>query len=242
MRNNTQQLDQPSLRYILQNDDLCLSRNPRGTDKGDPKSYIDKFYEQHFAVYREQPIKLMEIGFRHGASLALWSKYFTKGSILGVDNFSDVVVGEDLPVVEEWVKRPNIQIAVGDAYSKLFADKIYDQFDIIIDDGPHWLATQQIALELYVPKLKPTGIFVIEDILTGGLAIFPLLKKVPADFNVYFYDFRWHRVTGDNCLFVVKPNNSSIGWRLNRGMIILLGVLYAITEGPLRLLKKVLKG
>jgi SAM-dependent methyltransferase len=242
MKNNTQQVDKPSLRYILQNDDLCLSRNPRGTDKGDKKSYIDKFYERHFAVYRDQPIKLMEIGFRHGASLALWSKYFTKGSILGVDNFSDVVVGEDLPVVEEWVKRLNIQISVGDAYSKFFADKISDQFDIIIDDGPHWLATQQIALELYLPKLKPTGIFVVEDILIGGLAIFPLLKKVPAGFYVYFYDFRWHKVCGDNCLFVVKPNNSSIGWRLNRGVIILLGVLYAITEGPLRLLKKLLKG
>lgn len=210
MTTNTHRSDKSSLRYILQSDNLCISRNPQGTDKG-KKSYIDKFYERHFAVYRDQPMKLMEIGFRHGASLALWSKYFSKGSILGVDNFSDVAIGQDLPVVEEWIKRPNVQISVGDAYSQLFADQITDKFDIIIDDGPHWLTSQQSALELYLPKLKPTGVFVVEDILTGGLAIFPLLKKVPTGFNVYFYDFRWHRVSGDNCLFVVKPNNGSLG-------------------------------
>lgn len=243
MTNDVNRPDSSSLQYILQSDNLCISSNPQGTDKGDKKSYIDKFYERHFAAYRDQPIKLLEIGFRHGASLALWSKYFSSGSILGVDNFSDVAIGQDLPVVDEWVKRPNVQISVGDAYSQPFADKIAGQFDIIIDDGPHWLKAQQCALDLYLPKLKPTGIFVIEDILTGGLAIFPLLNKVPTGFNAYFYDFRWHRKIGDNCLFVVKPNNGSIWWEaLNRGLIILLGVLYFLTEGPLRLIKKVLKG
>jgi len=240
MINSTHQPDQQSLRYILQSDKLCISRNPRGTDKG-VKSYIDKFYERHFAVYQNQPINLMEIGFRHGASLALWSKYFSKGVILGVDNFSDAAIGQDLPVVEEWINLHNVKISIGDAYSNLFAEKIVGQFDIIIDDGPHTLSAQQIALELYLPKLKPTGIFVVEDILSGGLAIFPLLRMVPVGFNVYFYDFRWHRVCGDNCLFVVELNNGSFGW-LNRGVIILLGFLYLLTEGPLRLLKKVLKG
>jgi len=185
----------------------------------------------------------MEIGFRHGASLALWSKYFVKGSIIGVDNFSDVAVGQNLPVAEEWINRPNIQIFLGDAYSEIFANKIAGQFDIIIDDGPHTLETQQIALELYLVKLKPAGIFVVEDILAGGLAIFPLLKKVPAGFKVYFYDFRWHRVCGDNCLFVVKPTNGSrVRERGNRALIVLLGALYLLVEGPLRLLRKILKG
>ena len=234
-------LGSASLRDILQSDNLCLSRNPRGTDKGDKKSYIEKFYERHFAAYRDQPIKLMEIGFRHGASLALWSTYFTKGSILGVDNYSDAAVGDDLPIVEEWIKHPNIEISIGDAYSRSFADKITGPFDIVIDDGPHTLETQQIALELYLPKLKPSGVFVVEDIMAGGLAIFPLLKKVPIGFNVYFYDFRWHRVCGDNCLFVVRPNSNKITAAVNRALIILLGALYVPTEGTLRLLKRLLK-
>lgn len=235
-------LDHAPLRRILQDDDLCLSHNPRGTDKGDKKSYIEKYYERHFAAYRDQPIKLIEIGFRHGASLALWSKYFTKGQILGADNFSDVAVGEALPVVDAWIKRPNVEISLGDAYSKTFAEKLTDKFDIIIDDGPHTLETQQIALELYLPKLKPNGTFVVEDILSGGLAIFPLLKKVPAGFNVYFYDFRWHRVCGDNCLFVVKPNSNKLTATINRVLIALLGALYVPIEGSLRLIKKLLKG
>lgn len=235
------QPDRPSLRDILSEYDLCLSHNPRGTDKGDKKSYIEKFYEKQFAAYRDKPIKLMEIGFRHGASLALWSKYFNKGSILGADNFSDTSVRENLPIVEAWIKQSNIQISIGDAYSRSFAEKLTDHFDIIIDDGPHTLETQLIALELYLPKLKPDGVFVVEDILTGGLAILPLLKKVPIGFNAYFYDFRWHRVCGDNCLFVVRPNNNKITALINRILITLLGASYVPTEGVLRMLKKLLK-
>ncbi len=240
MSNTALPISANTLRRILEKDDLCLSRNPRGTDKGDKKSYIDKYYERHFAAYRDQPIKLMEIGFRHGASLALWSEYFSKGKILGADNFSDVAVGHELPVVEQWVKRPNVEISVGDAYSEGFAKGLKDKFDIIIDDGPHTLETQQIALSLYLPKLKPNGTFVIEDILSGGLAIFPLLSRVPAGFNVYFYDFRWHRLCGDNCLFVVKPSNSRIGGYLNRISITLRGAFYFPVEGSLRLIKKLL--
>ncbi len=144
-------------------------------------------------------------------------------------------------MVDDWIKRPNVRISIGDAYSKLFSEKITEGFDIIIDDGPHTLKTQKIALELYLPKLKPDGIFIVEDILSGGLAIFPLLMKVPTGFNIYFYDFRWHKLCGDNCLFVVRPNGNKITAALNRLAIILVGAFYVPTEGTLRLLKKLVK-
>jgi hypothetical protein len=238
----TNRLEKKTLREILQSDNLCLSINPRGTDKGDKKSYIEKFYERHFAAYRDKNIELMEIGFRHGASLALWSKYFKKGSILGVDNFSDLAVGDDLPIVDEWINQPNIRLKIGDAYSKSFSEEISESFDIVIEDGLHTLETQKIALELYLPKLKPGGVFIVEDILSGGLAILPLLKKVPVGFNVYFYDFRWHRLSGDNCLFVVKHSNNKIITVVNRVAIIILGTLYVPTEGSLRWFKRFRKG
>ena len=178
----------------------------------------------------------MEIGFRHGASLALWDKYFAKAKILGVDNFSDLAVGSEMPIVKEWVGSEKITTKIGDAYSAEFAGEIENKFDIIIDDGPHWIDTQQKALELYLPKLKPRGIFIIEDILIGGLAIFPLLKKVPLGFSVSFFDYRWDKPIGDNCLFVVR-HSSKISSVFNRICIIFIAILYFFAEGPFRLLK-----
>lgn len=213
----------------------------RGTGKGNKKSYIEKFYEKQFAAYRDKPIKLMEIGFRHGASLALWSKYFNKGSILGADNFSDISARENLPIVEDRIKQSNIQISIGDAYSRSFAEKLTDHCDMIIDDGPHTIETQLIDLELYLPKLKPGGVFFVEDILTGGLATLPLLKNVPIGFNAYFYNFRWHRVCGDNCLCVVRPDNDKATALINRILIKLLGASYEPTKGVLCMLKNLLK-
>ena len=77
------------LKKILKEENLNLSENNLGTDKGDYKSYIDLFYEKYFFEFKEKKINLLEIGFRHGASLCLWSNYFKNGYILGLDNYSD---------------------------------------------------------------------------------------------------------------------------------------------------------
>lgn len=231
-------MNEMKLESILINNNLCISKNARGTDKH-VKSFISKFYEKNFCLLQYQSIDLLEIGFRHGASLALWDKYFEKGRILGVDNFSDLAVGSKMPIVKKWVESEKISTKIGDAYSPAFAREIEKSFDIIIDDGPHWIDSQQKALELYLPKLKPKGVFIIEDILSGGLAIFPLLKKVPLGFNVSFFDYRWHKAIGDNCLFVVR-RTTKISSLLNRIYILCIALVYLLLEGPFRLLKGIL--
>jgi hypothetical protein len=228
-------MNKMKLESILIDNDLCISKNPCGTDKH-VKSFLSKFYEKNFSSFQNQPIDLMEIGFRHGASLALWDKYFEKAKILGVDNFSDLAVGSDMPIVKEWVESKKITIKTGDAYSAKFAGEIENKFDIIIDDGPHWIYTQQRALELYLPKLKLNGIFIIEDILIGGLAIFPLLRQVPLGFSVSFFDYRWDKPIGDNCLFVVRHTSKTLSV-INRIYIIFIAILYFFSEGPFRLFK-----
>jgi hypothetical protein len=157
--NSTERPEKNLLRDILDEGGLCLSQNPRGTDKGYKKYYIERFYEKHFSAYRTRPISLMEIGFRHGTSLALWSRYFRDGNILGL----------------------------------------------------------------------------------GLDTIFPLLKSVPSGYSVFFYDFRWHRFHGDNCLFVVKASCNRLTSAISRSALMLLGVLYLPTEGFLRLIKRTVK-
>lgn len=229
------------LKDILKNENLNLTDNPRGTDKGDKKSYIDKFYESQFALFREKPVRLMEIGFRHGASLALWSSYFSSGKIIGLDNLSDACIQENLSINHDWINRENVETIIGDAYSQSFSDALRGKFDIIIDDGPHSIKSQKISIGLYLKKLNEGGLFIVEDILMGGIAIFPLLLSVPRGYIAKFYDFRMHKLSGDNCLFVIQNESRLLVVCANRFAMSLKAIMYLFTEGPLRLMRKLFK-
>lgn len=229
------------LKDILKEEGLNLTENPRGTDKGDKKSYVDKFYEKKFFSFREKQLRLMEIGFRHGASLALWSSYFVNGKIFGLDNLSDACIQENLTINQNWLNRQNVETIIGDAYSENFSKQVQGPFDIIIDDGPHSIWSQKKAIELYLKKMNDDGLFIIEDILLGGVAIFPLLASVPSGYIAKFYDFRLHKLSGDNCLFVIQKESRILMVILNRLLVSLIGLMYLLTEGSLRLLRKAFK-
>ncbi len=193
-----------TLKEILIKENLMLSGNPRGTDKGDYKSYIEKFYEGAFQPFRNKKISLLEIGTRHGASLALWSSYFELGQIMGIDNYSDLALLDD-PPDQNWVSRPNVKILSADAYDPEFARSINIEFDIVIDDGPHSKASQKAALMLYLPKLKMDGLFIIEDIQSWArLAVFGFIRFIPMRYSIHPLDFRADGKGDDNFLFVVK--------------------------------------
>lgn len=145
-------------------DEKNLKVNPNyGTDKGEPKSYIEGYYEENFKRYREKDITLVEIGVRSGASLKLWSEYFSEQSkIYGLDNLYDKDV-HSVPINEEWTSSQNVEYIVGDAYTQEICDRL-PSIDILIDDGPHTFESHVKLLEVYIPKLNPGGVIVIEDI------------------------------------------------------------------------------
>jgi hypothetical protein len=181
-----------------------LSQNPFGTDKGDYKSYIEKFYEEAFKPFQGGKIDLLEIGFRNGASLALWSSYFPMGSIMGVDNYSDQGFIDSAPI-PDWINRHNVKAVFADAYDPKFVETIDQNFDIVIDDGPHSLKSQKAALVLYLPKIKQDGLLIIEDIQSWGKQIiFSLAPLVPMHFAIQLLDFRSDGKGYDNKLFVVQ--------------------------------------
>jgi hypothetical protein len=197
-------LNVDSLREILIRENLMLSNNPQGTDKGDYKSYIDNFYEGAFKSRQNVKTDLLEIGFRHGASLALWSWYSDLWEILGIDNYSDVTLNDLGPNIE-WISRSNVKTLNANAYSSEVAGNISKKFDIIIDDGPHSLATQKSALQFYLPKLKPNGVLVIEDIQSiGRLCFFRFCFLIPLQFSIRVLDFRSEGKGDDDFLFIVE--------------------------------------
>lgn len=190
-------------------------------------------------MHQLKPIKILEIGFRHGASLFLWSNYFPNAQILGLDNRSDLAVNQCTPVHQGWINAPRIKTRICDAYSQAVAGDVANDFNVIIDDGPHCLSSQLKFLELYLPKLAPNGVATIEALQRyGGLTFWPLLLKTPLKYQVELYDFRNKSGLAEDLLYVVR--NTQDNSLLSRGQVLLKAATYLVTE-PIRVVLRKLK-
>jgi hypothetical protein len=161
-----------------------------GTDKGHPKSYIDGFYESFFKKYKNKKNIIVEIGVRSGASLKLWSEYFSKKSkIYGLDNLVDKNQ-YSVPVNENWINATNVEYIIGDAYTQEIANK-FDEISILIDDGPHSIESHIKLIELYSSKIQKGGAIIIEDVGYDPVGLLPFVKdELKEKFS--FYDYGIH--------------------------------------------------
>jgi hypothetical protein len=170
-----------------------------GTDKDTLHNFINGFYEENFAKYKDKKINLLEIGINAGGSLFLWSRYFDNGNVYGIE-INDKV--------KPYFKGlHNVRYIFSDAYNESTI-KHLPQFDIIIDDGPHSLESQKYCVSNYLDKLNDGGIMIIEDIQNFG-HIDILKSCVPKDSNLKSYpvDLRATRGRYDDLLFIVEKNN-----------------------------------
>ncbi len=180
-----------TLKQIIEDEKLSIvhqSIDNYGTDK-DVHPYVDDYYDENFLIFQEKNIILVEIGVRGGASLALWKNYFQNAKrIYGMDNL-ETNNSHSIPVNQDWVSGENVEYIIGDAYQKEVADKLPNNIDIFIDDGPHNIDSHIKAVELYIPKMSKNGIFVIEDIMYDAQNI--LYDKFPEKYrdHVVLYDY-----------------------------------------------------
>lgn len=134
------------------------SQKGRTSDKWD--SYLT-VYDGAFAPYRTQRISLLEIGIQNGGSLEVHARYFANHQL---------IVGCDIhPRCASLVypDHDKIRVVVGDANALETRTKIASlsaDFDIIIDDGSHKSNDIILSFLNYFPRLKPGGLFVVEDL------------------------------------------------------------------------------
>ena len=127
------------------------------TDKNTTHCYVDQFYDEAFAPYKDKNIALLELGISYGASLVLWREYFKNAKfIAGVDNRPEVVM-------EQYRDLDGISYFYEDAYDPEIKKKL-PKMNIIIDDGSHHIEDQLKALDIYYPLLIKGGLYVVEDI------------------------------------------------------------------------------
>jgi glycosyltransferase involved in cell wall biosynthesis len=117
-------------------------------------------YDRLLDSYREQPVRLLEIGIQNGGSLEIWARYFAGAQLLiGCD------INPDCARLQ--YANPAIRVVIGDANATLVQQQILahtPQFDVIIDDGSHMSGDIVKSFALYFPALVDGGIFIAEDL------------------------------------------------------------------------------
>lgn len=133
---------------------LSLTHN---TDKEISHKYVSNFYSQEFEQYRNQPVTLFEVGVYYGGSMRMWRDYFA--------NCEQLIAADITNYAPDDVKNaPKVKIHLQNAYDPEFAAQV-PALDIAIDDGPHDEQSQIEFIKLYLPKINPGGLLVIEDLL-----------------------------------------------------------------------------
>lgn len=176
-------------------DSLAIKHN---TDKSSLDHQYTQFYQKYFDTYIKSPKKILELGIYSttnppkidtcGASLKTWAEYYPNATVYGLDLFDFTVLDKyynniktmfcncEIRTKEDFEYYQNVTLK--EIHSKMeggkiglesVVEKFGSDFDIIIDDGPHTMASQQIFLGYMFPHLKSNGIFVIEDLHTSKM-------------------------------------------------------------------------
>jgi Glycosyl transferase family 2 len=204
---------------------LCPLMDKYGSDKG-PRvgntthhTYTTEYHEL-FKDMVDRTLNVFELGLgtnnaefpsnmgpngRPGASLRAWREYFPHSSIYGADIDKGVLFEEDR-IHTTYCDQTNPSV-VRSMWESL------PDMDIIIDDGLHTFDANVIFFENSIHKLKPTGIFVIEDIDKHDLQRFrSKIEEWQAAYPSHL--FRLRLLEGgnpcDNNVLVVTPVSISV--------------------------------
>jgi SAM-dependent methyltransferase len=173
-----------------------------GSDKGTVHSYIP-VYAGLLEPYRSRPeVRVLEIGLLTGHSLLAWEEYFA-GEVWGIDASDQPLNG--MADLRPLIATGKHKIVIGDAcdpsqVALLLGDR---DFDVIIEDASHGL-TQQLALyAVFRDRLRPGGLYIIEDVYDID-ASRQVLEALDPRREVNIVDLRSVKGRFDDVLVVVR--------------------------------------
>lgn len=158
-------------------------------------------YDEIFELFdRNSNISFLEIGIQKGGSLLAWKDYFPNANIYGVD-----IVDNILPEYRKDYFTYIISDIKNDSVIEQFTDIM---FDIIIDDGSHYLSDVLFVVNTYLKKLKNNGVLIIEDCQQPEYWLSEIQKITPNNFTITTKDLR-HLNSYDNFLIIITKNDNN---------------------------------
>jgi hypothetical protein len=128
-----------------------------GTDKTSIEHGYLNFYEQFFHKFRNDKIKILEIGVKDGASLFTWRDFFCNATIIGIDIDCNAKRYEGYRIFIEIADQSDVEQLTKIALK-------YGAFDLIIEDGSHKWEHQLTSFKTLFPFVSDTGFYICEDL------------------------------------------------------------------------------
>lgn len=131
-----------------------------GSDKSSQGHGYTKYYDKHFGARRRWGLRILELGVREGWSMNMWHDYFENSQICGIDNDEEGLCPKSF-------SQERIIFEKGSQDDKDFLNGVCDRygvFDVIIDDCSHISPLTIKSFQILFPRLRPGGIYVIEDL------------------------------------------------------------------------------
>ena len=136
------------------------SKNIDNSDKSLIGHGYAKFYEFHFNYFKNQEIKLLEIGTWKGASVASFYHYFRKAIIFCLDrNYKFQFKSNRINFFYCDTRNTNDL----KKFEDLLINRKSETLDIIIDDASHIYSDMLNNFKNFFKKVKSDGFYVIED-------------------------------------------------------------------------------
>lgn len=143
-------------------------------------------------------LNILEIGIQKGGSLCAWKDYFKNSNIYGVD-IIDCIKNE--------YRRNEFTYIFSDIKESSVAEKLKDtNFDIIIDDGSHFLEDVIFVVSNYLQKLKRGGYLIIEDCQHPEYWLTMIKSCISNDYEIITRDLRRvdDKYLYDNYIILIK--------------------------------------
>jgi hypothetical protein len=121
------------------------------------KHYFE-IYHRHLARFIGTKVDMLEIGIFSGGSLGMWKSYFGSGCH---------IYGVDIEDVCKAYQSESVSVYIGDQEDPVFWDKFISEvpyIDVLIDDGGHTPEQQMVTLEKMLPRIRPGGVYICEDV------------------------------------------------------------------------------
>jgi hypothetical protein len=103
--------------------------------------------------------RMLEIGVDRGGSLQMWREYMPNATIVGLDINPKSAQYDDA--------ERDIHVRIGDQTDTRFLEGVSDEFgpfDAVLDDGGHTPKQMIRSFQYLFPRLKPGGVYIVEDI------------------------------------------------------------------------------
>jgi predicted O-methyltransferase YrrM len=147
----------------------------------------DIFKLRHYLAIYEAALtrteRMLEIGVDRGGSLRMWREYMPNATIVGLDINPKAAQHDD--------PERHIHVRIGDQTDIRFLESVFDEFgpfDTVLDDGGHTPKQMIGSFQYLFPRLKPGGVYIVEDVCANYWTIYRDQPESFIDFTKWLMD------------------------------------------------------